>query len=78
MKGGCKLRGKAAEIRNFGPVLLELWKRHHNTDIELHTTILECLQGSVRMEQILDEHPRAFVLPGLYLLFGCSVWGMLV
>lgn len=63
--GGCKLRGKAAEVRWFGPVLVELWKRHHNPQLELHRLILRCLECSVRMEMILEEHALEVVLPGI-------------
>ena len=68
VKGGCKLRGKAAEVRWFGPVLFEIWKRRHNAELRVHRLILRCLECSVRMEMILEEHVNDVVLPGIYFL----------
>ena len=64
VQGGCKLRGKAAEVRWFGPVMLELWRRHHQKKKQLHIDILQCLQHSVNMEMILEDHPDEVRLPG--------------
>jgi hypothetical protein len=63
--GGCKLRGKAGEVRWFGPVIVELWRRHMHPGKELHCLILRCLECSVRMEMILEEHANEVVLPGM-------------
>ena len=68
VKGGCKLRGKAAEVRWFGLVLFEIWKRRHNAELRVHRLILRCLECSVRMEMILEEHVNDVVLPGIYFL----------
>lgn len=63
-KGYPKLRGKAAEIRHFGPVLLALWAACADPASELHQRIQLMLKLNVRLESILTEHPDEFALPG--------------
>ena len=60
------LKGRAAEVRHLGPALLHVWNLHRHRDgrdRSIHTTIYMGLQMSVKMETILDEHPRAIKLP---------------
>ena len=63
-RGGCKLKGTAAEIRSFGRVLHPIWKMYYNEDIGMHSKIKICLRLGNHMEKILDDHPDDFVLPG--------------
>ena len=60
---GKQLRGSAAEIRNFGGVLLHVWRHYYNDRLHLHRTLEACLRSSWEMEAILDEHPHEFALP---------------
>ena len=48
--GHPKLRGKAAEIRHFGPVLLEVWRKHMKPRLDTHRKIELMLSLNVRME----------------------------
>ena len=59
-----KLRGKAAEVRHFGHVLLRVWRKYYNQNLHLHRTMEICLRTSCEMEAILDDHPHEFALPG--------------
>ena len=63
-KGYPKLRGKAAEIRHFGPALLALWTACADPASDLHQRIKLMLKLNVRLESILTEHPDEFALPG--------------
>lgn len=58
-----RLKGKAAEVRHLGRVLLEVFRAHCDTSQRAHRQCLLALQFSVRMESILDEHARDFVWP---------------
>ena len=40
-----KLRGKAAEIKDFGPVILACWRHFSNQKLVLHQKILYVLEG---------------------------------
>ena len=64
VSGSTKLRGKAGEIRSFGPVVHRLWQMYYNPKIRIHAKIELCLRLGCRMEEILDEHPHEFTLPG--------------
>ena len=66
-KGGCKLKGTAAEVRAMGAVIHVIWKSHMNASLDLHNKIELCLRLSCHMEKILDDHPEEFVLPGFRL-----------
>ena len=41
-----KLRGKAVEIRDFAPVLLEIFKEFCNPEREIHNKIVCLLEGA--------------------------------
>lgn len=58
-----KLRGKAAEIKHFGPVVLALFTKFMNKNLEIHKTIQTLLKLNVKMEQILESHKEAVALP---------------
>ena len=57
-----KLRGKAAEIKGFGPSLLALWESKMRP-LDVHNQIRSMLQANVRAESILDAHAKAYCLP---------------
>ena len=58
-----KLKGKAGEIKDFGPVLHKIWKAYMNERIALHRQMEFILRLSNHMDTILDEHTGAFTLP---------------
>jgi len=58
-----KLRGKAAEVKHFGEVLLWLWQKHMNPALLLHKRILLMLKLNVQMETILALNKTSFALP---------------
>ena len=57
-----KMKGKAAELRDLGEVVVELWRKHANLELEVNREILAVLQGSAHMDRILSEN-HEFVLP---------------
>ena len=57
-----KLRGKAAEIKDFGPALMALW-RQHMRPVKIHQMIHLMLKLNVQLESILTEHKNEIVLP---------------
>ena len=59
-----KLKGKAAEIRDLGPVLEAVWNKFKNPRISLHENIAVVLRGSAHLDRILANHPDDVVLPG--------------
>ena len=42
-----KLKGKAAEVRDMGPVMVRVWRKHMNQNLGIHKKILAVLQGSL-------------------------------
>ena len=58
-----KLQGRAAEIKDFGPVLVKLWSKYMNGALSVHQKILIVLQGSAHLDEILSEHSSDFALP---------------
>lgn len=62
-KGFPKLRGTAAEIKHFGPVLLATWENFMNENVDLHRQIRLMLKLNVRMESILNDHAGEIALP---------------
>ena len=40
-----KLRGKAAEVRDLGPVMVKVWEKHMNQNLHIHQQILMVLKG---------------------------------
>ena len=58
-----KLRGKAGEVKDLGPVILRIWRKYHNPNLLTHLKILMILEGSAHMDEILEAHPSDFALP---------------
>jgi hypothetical protein len=58
-----KLRGRASEIRHFGPALLHVWQHYYNPGILWHRRIELMLKCNIKMERILTNHASAVVLP---------------
>ena len=54
-----KLRGKAAEIKGFGAVLLHLWSAKMDKSDGQHKRIRLLLKKNVEMEQILERSPTS-------------------
>ena len=54
--GAVKLRGKAAEVKNVGLVVLNLWQQYHNGAVEVHRMVLAMLKMNAKMESILADH----------------------
>ena len=76
-----KMKGKAAEIKDLGPVLVKLWQRYFNSRLEVHRQILAVLEASAHLDNILREHPSDFVLPDAAAddlistgFIMCSIW----
>ena len=40
-----KLRGKAGEVRDLGPVMVKVWEKHMNPNLHIHQQILLVLKG---------------------------------
>ena len=66
-KGGCKLKGTAAEIRHFGEVLHPVWVSFMDSNKSIHRHLELCLRLGVQMETILDLYPGTdyAALPGM-------------
>ncbi len=58
-----KMKGKAAEIKDLGPVVVRLWLKYYNKRVEVHRQILAVLEASAHLDEILTDHPTDFVLP---------------
>ena len=58
-----KLKGKAAEVRDIGPVLLEVWRKYMNPDMAIHKKIEIMLEGSAHLDFLLEEHKDAYAFP---------------
>ena len=41
-----KLKGKAAEVKDLGPVMVKVWEKHMNPNLLIHQKILVVLKGS--------------------------------
>ena len=64
-KGCAKLRGTAAVIKAFGPVLYAVWCKYWNKELILHQRIELCLRTGCHLENLLEKHKSEYVLPGL-------------
>ena len=61
-----KLRGKAVEIKNFGPVIVQVWKHFCNKKDKTHRMITALLETSAELDDILARYPTKagyFALP---------------
>ena len=61
--GVIKMRGKAAEVKGFGPALLHLWESHMNNSLEIHKKIKLMLKLNCKIEEILDTFSDEIKLP---------------
>jgi hypothetical protein len=41
-----KLKGKAGEVKDLGPVMVKIWEKHMNPNLLIHQKILVVLKGS--------------------------------
>ena len=57
------LRGKSAQIRHFGNVLLAVFRYYMDERELTHRLIRQLLQASIEFESILDDNDSAFKLP---------------
>jgi len=64
-KGTAKLRGTAAVIKDFGPVVYSIFKRYWNSELRLHKLIELALRSGNHLETILERNKQEFVLSGL-------------
>ena len=58
-----KLKGRAAEVKHFGPALMKAFATMMDTGNDDHHSIHLALQMSVNIDRILDDYPDAFTLP---------------
>ena len=58
-----KLKGRAIEIRSLVPALCSVWERRMNPALPQHQAILEGLQSSAKMDEVLDSYPDVDVFP---------------
>ena len=42
-----KLKGKAAEVRDLGPVMMRVWRKHMNANLLIHQMIVVALESSL-------------------------------
>lgn len=79
-KTGIKLKGKAAEVRDIGPVLHAAWLAFCPGKLELHRVIELCLRLGNHMETILNDTKTLFVVPSLQgmssLTFNIAMYGV--
>ena len=58
-----KLKGKAAEVKDLGPVLLAVFRRLMNKKLWLHRQIEIMLRGSAHCDSLLEEQTDVYALP---------------
>ncbi|CAL1161863.1 unnamed protein product [Cladocopium goreaui] len=56
-------KGKAIEIRSFGPVILSLWEKHYNSSVTMQKNILVLLKLNQKVDAMLEEHKGEFSFP---------------
>lgn len=61
--GGPKLRGKAIEVRSFCNVLVHLWTKFHNPNLQIHRQVLVLLKLSGQVDAVLEEYKGEYALP---------------
>ena len=54
--GPPKLRGKAGEVKSFGPLMLHLWEMFYNPHVELQRMVRVMLLKHCQMEALMNEH----------------------
>jgi len=57
-----KLKGKAAEVKCLGPVLVKVFEAYMNANLDLHRKILTMLQLSAHLDSIIDASVGEFAL----------------
>ncbi|CAK0807567.1 unnamed protein product [Prorocentrum cordatum] len=58
------LRGKAAEVKHLGPILLEAWTKYMNPQVSLHAKIRLLLRLSVDLDREIDSlDPKRMCMP---------------
>ena len=57
-----RLKGRAAEVKWLVPVLLVLWRRHKRAGVQMDDWVEACLAAQVRLQEIMDDEPRAFLM----------------
>ena len=68
-----KLKGKAGEVKDLGPVMVQLWQKHMNPAFEIHRKILIVLKGCTHTH----THLELDCPPCIYLhIFRISGWSM--
>ena len=55
--------GKAIEIRSFCHVLVHLWAKFHNPNLQIHRQILLLLKLSGQIDAVLEEYEGEYALP---------------
>ena len=58
-----RLKGRAAEVRNFAQPLLTVFESHMDPNNREHRLVALGLRSSIEAENILDEHKTAYRLP---------------
>ena len=58
-----KLKGRAMEVKTLVPALCAVWEGHMNNGLPEHLAVHELLRCSARMDEVLDSHPDADLLP---------------
>ena len=59
-----KLKGKAAEIKDFVGILLQVWRRHMDTTVQWHRMIEVGLHMSSHIDHIITSTQQKFCLQG--------------
>ena len=62
-KSGAKLKGKAADVKDLGPVLAKVFKKYYDPEaIAVHKEVECMLRMSAHLDTILDANTHEFVL----------------
>lgn len=56
--GPPKLRGRAAEVQHLNKVMVCLWKKHYNPQLEVHRQVMAWCKLNAAVENILDENKK--------------------
>ena len=59
-----KLKGRAGEIMGFGPVLRELWRHGMQNGVACQQTVLDTLDASCTIDELLHIHHDEFAFEG--------------
>ena len=64
LSGFPKLKGRAGEIRDFGPVLREMWRHGMQSGVAWQQTVLDTLEASCTIDELLHVHRDDFAFEG--------------